>query len=108
LDLDAGSIYAEREIEGGYRHSLKLTLPAILTVQAGMNRPRYPSLSHVLRSKGVDVETIDVHALSLPEPGEWVEKVKYPQRSRACNTLKGTPQEKVHRLVEILKKKSFI
>jgi electron transfer flavoprotein beta subunit len=89
LDLDAGSIYAEREM-------------------AGMNRPRYPSLSQVLRSKEVDVETIDVHALSLPESGEWVEKVEYPQRSRACNTLEGTPQEKVHRLVEILKKKSFI
>ena len=108
LDLDAGSIYAEREIEGGYRHSLRLTLPAVLTVQAGMNGPRYPSLSHVLRSKEVDVETIDVHALSLAEPGEWVEKVEYPQRSRGCDTLEGTPQEKVHRLVEILKKKSFI
>jgi electron transfer flavoprotein beta subunit len=108
LNLEAGTIYVEREIEGGYRHALELTLPALLTIQAGINRPRYPSLSNVLRSKEQAVATIDVHSLRLPEPGEQVEQVSFPQRSRECTVLEGTPEEKAHRLARILREKSFL
>ena len=33
------------------REALEMPLPALITVQSGINRPRYPALSHVLRAR---------------------------------------------------------
>ena len=45
---DNKSVFVEREIEGGSRDKLQLQLPAVLTIQSGINTPRYPSLSNLL------------------------------------------------------------
>ncbi|MCU0821508.1 MAG: electron transfer flavoprotein subunit beta/FixA family protein, partial [Spirochaetes bacterium] len=58
--VDNGSaVHVEREIEGGLRDSLDLSLPALLAVQSGINHPRYPSLSNVLRAKKQEITRID-------------------------------------------------
>lgn len=45
------SIMVEREIEGGGRDIFNVSLPCLLTIQSGINQPRYPALSKVLRAK---------------------------------------------------------
>lgn len=44
-------LHIEREVDSTTRHALTLRLPALLTLQSGINRPRYPSLTNVLRAK---------------------------------------------------------
>ena len=101
-------VYVEREIEGGYRDCLDLALPAVLSIQTGINRPRYPSLSNVLRAKKALLETIRADTLQPPDSQEHLIELTYPQKSRAGKVLQGTPKEKAFQLFTILSEKAFI
>jgi electron transfer flavoprotein beta subunit len=101
------TIYVEREIKGGYRDTLELKVPAVLTIQGGINKPRYPSLSNMLRAKHQKLETIAARPDEQPGPREEVMRVSYPQKSRSCMVLKGTRQEKAFQLLKILREKDL-
>ncbi|MEW6531523.1 MAG: electron transfer flavoprotein subunit beta/FixA family protein [Thermodesulfobacteriota bacterium] len=107
--LDEGrAVYVEREIEGGEREALELVLPAVLTVQTGINRPRYPSLSKYLRAKKQQPETIHAAAQRAIDPPETLLRVTEPQKLRTGLILEGTPEEKATRLLGILREKALI
>jgi len=105
---ERGAVYVEREIEGGLRDALELDLPAVLTVQTGMNRPRYPSLSNLLRAKKQMPLVIDPETLPRPGDREKIEEVAYPVRSRTGQVLQGGQKEKAITLLKILREKALI
>lgn len=102
------TVYVEREIEGGKRDTLELNLPAVLTIQSGMNTPRYPSLSNLLRANKQKLEIIEPQTLVQPETGEKIVRVAYPEKSRAGTVLEGTRQEKAMALLQLLREKALI
>ena len=80
LDPDAGSASVRRELEGGVEELTEVDLPAVFTVQTGINEPRYASLRGIRRAQqkpldvetpadlGVDVEsTLSLSSLEVPE-----------------------------------------
>jgi electron transfer flavoprotein beta subunit len=101
-------VYIEREIEGGFREQLELNLPAVLTVQTGINQPRYPSLSNLLRANNTELRTVD--AATLTHPGQKLEvyRLAYPRKLRDGLYLEGSQQEKAEQLLQILVNISFI
>lgn len=106
VSTDGRIINIEREIEGGRRDCLELDLPALITVQSGLNRPRYPSLSNVLRAKAQPPEVIKV---GRPDgPREEVVAVSAPVKTRAALVLEGDTRAKAERLRDILREKAFI
>ncbi len=105
---DRRSVAVEREVEGGAREQLQLRLPALLAVQSGINRPRYPSLSNLLRANRQPVEII---------PGDAGEKtidpvvglgLMQPPRHRSGRVLEGSLEEKAAAFLALLKEKAFI
>ncbi|MBI5585698.1 MAG: electron transfer flavoprotein subunit beta/FixA family protein [Deltaproteobacteria bacterium] len=88
----------EREVEGGLREKWRLPLPAVLTIQSGINKPRYPSLSHVLRARKQTLECVPVPSLETVEPRRTVVRYLYPEKVRAGIMLQGTPREKAENL----------
>ncbi|MCD4715538.1 MAG: electron transfer flavoprotein subunit beta/FixA family protein [Desulfobacterales bacterium] len=105
ISTETRTIYVEREIRGGYRDTLELKFPAVLTIQGGINKPRYPSLSNMLRAKHQKLETIAAGPDEQPGPRQEVVRVSYPRKSRSGMVLKGTRQEKAARLLKILMEK---
>jgi electron transfer flavoprotein beta subunit len=107
--LPAGrEIIVEREIEGGRRHRLALDLPALITVQSGINKPRYPSLSNVLRAKKTPPETIlSEKLIDRTEPTETL-SLTPPARKRAGQVLAGDTRAKAEQLRKILADKGFL
>ena len=74
LEIDGGKGVAEREIEGGIE-VVEFPLPAVLTVDKGLNEPRYPALKGIMAAKKKPLEvkpvqagtgTIEVTALTPP------------------------------------------
>ena len=74
LDLDGSKGVAEREIEGGIE-VVEFPLPAVLTVDKGLNEPRYPALKGIMAAKKKPLEvkpvqvgggTLEVVALTPP------------------------------------------
>jgi len=105
---DGSEISVEREIESGRRECLRLNLPAVLTIQAGINTPRYPSLSNVIRAGSQKIITIDAGNLQTPEKREELVLLSYPEPSSKGLFIDGTQREKAQTLLRILHEKSFI
>ena len=55
LEVDDGSVVAEREIPGG-SEVYELDLPAVVTVKEGLNEPRYPSMRAKMQARKASVE----------------------------------------------------
>ncbi len=108
ISSDRKTIYVEREIEGGHRHSLELDLPAVITIQSGINTPRWPTLSNLLRANSQGLETIYADASAKFEPREYLTKVTYPQKNRTGLVLSGSLREKAVQLMTILTQKSLL
>ncbi len=108
LSPEEGEMQVEREIEGGQREILKLPLPALLTVQSGINKPRYPSLSNVLRALRQELEVIPAASLNREDARRKTTALSYPLRVRSGMILSGTPLEKAESLLKILRDRSIL
>lgn len=103
-----GVIRVERELEGGLREALEMPLPALITVQSGINRPRYPALSHVLRARSQPLLTVPVGALPAPPRRERVVRLAWTEPSGKALFLTGTPAEKAERLAALFREKALL
>lgn len=106
--LEERLVYVEREIERGLRDVLELSLPALLTLQSGINVPRYPSLSNMLRANKAVPQVVEVSSLAMPEPRDVVVGGVVPGRSRTGLVLEGTTEKKAAELARILVKRGLI
>jgi len=105
---DPGEVLVEREIEGGRRERLNLKLPAVLTIQSGINIPRYPALSHMLRSRTAAIELIEAHALAPRASSGTRIRCAPAEAGSVGEFLEGTPEQKALRLLEILHEHSLL
>jgi len=105
---DGSKISVEREIESGRRECLRLNLPAVFTIQSGINTPRYPSLSNVIRAGSQKIITIDAGNLQTLGKREELVSLSYPEPSSQSLFIDGTQSEKAQTLLRILHEKSFI
>lgn len=103
-----------RELEGGIRQNIKVRLPALLTIQAGINQPRYPSLSNILRANRREINTFNVRELFSNEPPSpaadplHLIRLEKPEKKREGRLLQGTTRDKATELMAILKQKGVI
>ncbi len=108
VDLEKECLQVERELDAGHRCLMELKLPALASVQSGLNRPRYPSLSNVMRAKNTEIIEISC-ADSLPAAEyETVEKIQEAGSDRAGIRLQGTTAEKAAALWQLLHEKSLL
>lgn len=68
LDSCSKSLRIARELEGGMNEVLRLTLPAVLAIQAGINRPRFASLRGTLQARKKPLRREDCSGLGV-DPG---------------------------------------
>lgn len=108
MDAECRRVAVEREVEGGHRERLELCLPALLALQSGINRPRYPSLSNLLRANR---QPVDIIAASPDEndidPVVCLGLMR-PPRTRAGRMLEGGLQKKAETFLSLLREKALI
>ena len=101
-------IRVERELEGGLREALEMPLPALIAVQSGINRLRYPALSHVLRARSQPLLTVPVGTLPAPPRRERIVRLAWTEPSGKALFLTGTPAEKAERLAALFREKALL
>ena len=106
--LESAEIVAEREIEGGSRETVQLKMPAVLTIQPGINFPRYPSFSKVMRARTYAQELIRAEDLPIEEPRESCCRVRIPRAPSQGVFIEGSPREKAHKLINVLHERSLL
>jgi len=101
-------VHVEREIEGGYREVVALQFPALLTIQTGINQPRYPSLSNLLRANKLTLKILNAEGMEAPDPLQTVKQVILPEKLREGVFLEGSTARKAEQLISILSDRSFL
>lgn len=110
---DAAVISAQRELEGGMRETVELQLPALVTIQYGINQPRYASLKGIMAAKKKPFAVWSAADLGLADSGAAsvmydVKNVFVPERGSKVEILSGTPEEAAAKLVEKLRKEAKV
>lgn len=108
ISTDGTHVSVAREIENGYQDILDMTLPAVLTIQSGINEPRYPTLTHMLRAKKEKTEVIDAAGLAGAALRQEIVELAYPKKMRTGTVLTGNAAEKAEKLVTILTQRSIL
>ena len=108
ISPDLADVSIEREIEGGARELVGIPLPALLALQPGINRPRYPSLSNMLRANRHVFKTIPTDTLEPMEVQVDCIGLATPTHTRAAQVITGSPLEKAEQMAALLKAKALI
>jgi electron transfer flavoprotein beta subunit len=103
--LENETVSVEREIGGGIREAIDLTLPCVIGATKGLNEPRYTRLPEIMKARTKKLKKIDINELELaPAAGklELLELFPEPERGQAV-MLRGSLREMTLQLAELLK-----
>ena len=100
LDGNRGAV-VYRELEGGVIDVVELDLPAVVTVQTGINEPRYATLRAIKQAEQVEIAV--VAGGDSQEDGYAVRRMFVPERGERATMLDGSPAEIARQIVEIVK-----
>ncbi len=109
---DGQTIKVGREIEGGNQEMNEIQLPCVLSIQTGINEPRYVGIRGIRKVASVEIPTngagdLGVAADAVGDAGAKVKRVDYftPELGEGAEMLEGSLEEKIEKLVEMLKAK---
>ena len=112
IQVNGAALKVKRELEGGWFQWIEMPLPALLTIQSGINKPRYATLKGIMAAKKKPIRKlapVDL-GLSLEDlaPRQRVLKVYVPPKSTQTQFLQGSPKEIATRLVDRLRNESRV
>lgn len=109
------TIKVGREIEGGNQEMNEIDLPCVLSIQTGINEPRYVGIRGIRKVASVEIPTyaasdLGVDTSAVGETGAKVKRVDYfvPELGEGAEMLEGSTDEIIEKLIEILKSKGGI
>jgi len=115
IELNGDIAKINRELEGGLEEVYEVKLPAVLTVQTGINEPRYVSIMGIRKAMQKETEVLDLSKIGLDESevgeaGSWtkIEKMYVPPAEKQAEFLEGTPEEIAAKIAEILKARGLV
>jgi electron transfer flavoprotein beta subunit len=108
LDIGKYSIYVECEMQSGLAQTAVMAMPALITIQSGINQPRYPSLSNKFRSMKQELITIKQSTFNITLENDFDFCLSYPEKPGTGVMLEGTKDEKAEKLLKIFYEKSLL
>ena len=99
---DGSRLKVKRELESGWFQWVSLAFPASISIQSGINTPRYPSLKGIMGAKKKEIKL--VAPISETAPAQAISRVYIPQKTKRTEMIEGTVDQQVERLAEVLKK----
>ena len=104
IEAVEGGLKLKRELEAGWFQWVELPLPTVLTIQSGINKPRYATLKGIMAAKKKEIATIDRKSLGVPDaPTQHIERIYVPQKTKKTEFITGQPNEIAAKLIEKLK-----
>jgi electron transfer flavoprotein beta subunit len=112
LDTEAGIASVHRELEGGLEEHTDVDLPAVLTIQTGINEPRYASLRGIRQAqrKPIDARSLDEIGLNAGVLESSVERTSMyePESESDAVVWEGSADETAGELAAFLEKSGVI
>lgn len=112
---DGGGLRIGREIEGGNQEISDIETPCVLSIQTGINEPRYVGIRGIRKVASVEIPVMDAAALgvdpsSVGAAGAKVTRADYfvPEAGAGAEMLEGSTEELAGKMVELLKARGGI
>jgi electron transfer flavoprotein beta subunit len=110
--IDDKKVKVGREIEGGNIELNEIELPAVLSIQTGINEPRYVGIRGIRKVASVEIPVhgasdLGIDTASVGESGAKVKRLDYfvPDLGEGAEMIEGSIDEIVEKTIELLKAK---
>ena len=104
VENTGAAIRVKRELEDGWFQNVEMPLPAVLTIQSGINKLRYATLMGIKKAKTKEVKRLTAGELGVTiTPTTVIERVYLPQRTKQTQLIEGSAKEAAAKLVEKLR-----
>jgi electron transfer flavoprotein beta subunit len=101
-----GALRVKRELEGGWFQHVGMPLPALLTIQSGINQLRYATLKGIMAAKKKEIKKV------APPAGvasrQKVLSLYAPQKAKQTVMIGGSPAEAARELVKRLREEARV
>jgi electron transfer flavoprotein beta subunit len=100
-DAAGSALRVKRELEGGWFQWVGLPLPALLTIQSGINQLRYATLKGIMAAKKKEIKKV-APAAAAPA-AQRIASIYFPEKGKKTQMLPGAPAEAAKELVKRLR-----
>ncbi|MBZ5678248.1 MAG: electron transfer flavoprotein subunit beta, partial [Acidobacteriia bacterium] len=91
-------------LEDGWFQHIEMPLPAVLTIQSGLNKLRYATLMGIKKAKTKEIRVITLDgAAEAPQASAVIEKLYVPEKNKQGQIFDGDPKAAAAKLVEKLR-----
>ncbi len=101
------AVRVKRELESGWFQWVRLPMPALLTIQSGINQLRYATLKGIMAAKKKEIREVKAADIGLTsddlKPGQVIERAYLPEKTKRTEFIEGKPAEAAAKLVEKLR-----
>jgi electron transfer flavoprotein beta subunit len=100
VKVEDGALRVKRELEGGWFQWVAMPLPAVLTIQSGINQLRYATLKGIMAAKKKDIRKV---AAGSARSRQRIVNLYVPRKTKQTQIIGGTPAEAAAELVKRLR-----
>jgi electron transfer flavoprotein beta subunit len=101
VQVAESGLRVKRELEGGWFQWMALPLPALLTIQSGINQLRYATLKGIMAAKKKEIRKVSPAAAAAP--AQRMVTVYFPEKAKKTEMISGSPAEAAKDLVTRLR-----
>jgi electron transfer flavoprotein beta subunit len=101
VQIDGSTLRVKRELEGGWFQWIAMPLPAVLTIQSGINQLRYATLKGIMAAKKKEIRVVPAPAGTAPH--QRIASVYLPEKSKQTRMIDGSTADAAKELVRVLR-----
>ena len=99
-DIDRDKIRVKRELESGWFQWVELSAPSSISIQSGINQPRYPSLKGIMGAKKKEIKVISAPQIAKKQS---ISEIFIPKKSKETEFIESDVDSTVERIIDVLK-----
>src|SRR5688500_10292112 len=96
----------KRELEGGWFQWVQMPLPALLTIQSGINQLRYATLKGIMAAKKKEIRKVAPASLSAARAA--IAALEVPRKTKETQLISGPPAEAAKNLIKKLQEEARV
>jgi electron transfer flavoprotein beta subunit len=102
VKVEGRALRVKRELEGGWFQWVAMPLPAVLTIQSGINQLRYATLKGIMAARKKPIRTVAASAAPT-SPWQVIVRLSVPENSKKTQLIAGTAQDSAKELIKKLR-----
>jgi electron transfer flavoprotein beta subunit len=108
VQVDSASLRVKRELEGGWFQWVAMPLPAVLTIQSGINQLRYATLKGIMAAKKKDIRKAVPASPPASAARQKIASLYAPEKGKKTQIIGGSPAEAAKELVRKLREEARV